>query len=320
MKSELEQSIDQFIEHKNLLEKQILFDYDFNLCISSLLSIRFEKAIDPKKLKTQKNLIQKNTKAFSNYRGIIELPCATLLSFYEDPGKALETSVSSLRYLKKNGFKNSNYLSFAVLQNLKDKTDLDAKTIEVRTMNLYQQMKKKYKVPTDSLDYGYLCILSQNEPEENLVHKMDQLYRLAKKEKMDSGNSALLAKILCLTDAENEAILKKSFTLYEALKEEKIKFSDYINGTNLGILTLLSEDCTETANAIKEVYQSLKQKKKFSNVLSDKNQRMLYSLLLVTMHLTKENKAMDETKIQELLDIAFASAISVGSGILSNFQ
>ncbi|MBQ3513488.1 MAG: DUF4003 family protein [Lachnospiraceae bacterium] len=321
MNTELEQSINQFIEQKSSIEKNILLEYDFNLCISSLLCVRYDKTLEPLKIKRFKSMMQKKTKAFSNYRGIIALPCAALLSFYENPQEAFDETVSANKYLRKNNFKNSNYLSFALLQMGEKLAELDAKTIEVRATTLYQQMKKKYKVPTDALDYGFLSILAQEEKDSDaLAHKMDQLYRLAKKEGTDSGNSAMLAKILCLDDTENETLIKDAYTLYGKLKEQKIKFSDYFTGTYLGILTLLSEDFDETIKDILEVNQTLRQKKGISTMLSDKGQRMLYSVLLVIMNLTNEKKDMDTSKKNELLDIAFANAVSTGAGILSNFQ
>ena len=321
MNAELEQSVNQFIEHKNNMGKNIVFEYDFNLCISSLLCIRFKKSVEHLKMKRYKNMMQKNTKAFSNYRGIIGLPCATLLSFYENPQEVFDETISASKYLRKNNFKNSNYLSFALLQIGEGLMELDAKTIEVRVTNLYQQMKKKYKVPTDALDYGYLSILAQEETDsQQLAHKIDQLYRLAKKEGTDSGNSAMLAKILCLNDTENETLIKDAYTLYNKLKEQKIKFSDYFTGTFLGILTLLSEDFDETVKDILEVNQALRQKKGLSTMLSDKGQRMLYSVLLVSLNLANQKKDLDTLKKNQLLDIAFATAVSTGAGILSNFQ
>lgn len=321
MNSGLEQSMNQFIEQKSNIEKNIVLEYDFNLCIASLLCVRYEKSLEALKIKRYKNMMQKKTKAFSNYRGIIGLSCATLLSFYENPQAVFDETLSASKYLRKNGFKNSNYLSFSLLQMGEKLIDLDAKTIEVRVTNLYQQMKKKYKVPADALDYGYLSILAQEEKDsEKLAHKMEQLYRLARKEGMDTGNSALLAKILCLSDSENEALMKDAYALYETLKNQKIKFSDYFTGTYLGILTLLSKDFDETVNNIQEVYQALKQKKGINTMLSDKGQRMLYSVLLVIINLANEKKDPDVAKKNELLDIAFANAVSIGAGILSNFQ
>ncbi|MBQ4521429.1 MAG: DUF4003 family protein [Lachnospiraceae bacterium] len=321
MNTGLEQSINQFIEHKTNIEKNIVWEYDFNLCISTLLCVRYEKTLEPLKIKRYKNMMQKKTKAFSNYRGVIGLPCATLLSFYENPQEVFDETISASKYLRKNNFKNSNYFSFALLQMGEKLIDLDAKTIEVRVTNLYQQMKKKYKVPTDALDYGYLSILAQEETDsEQLAHKADQLYRLAKKEGTDSGNSAMLAKILCLSDSENEALIKDAYTLYGKLKEQKIKFSDYFTGTFLGILTLLSENFDETVKDILEVNQTLRQKKGISTMLSDKGQRMLYSVLLVILNLSNEKKDLDTLKKNQLLDIAFATAVSTGAGILSNFQ
>lgn len=321
MNTDLEQSVKQFIECKNNIEKNIVLEYDFNLCISSLLSVRYEKKLESLKIKRYKNLMQKKTKTFSNYRGIIGLPSAAILSFYESPEDIFDETIAVNKHLRKNGFKNSNYFSFALLQMGEKLTDLDAKTIEVRASNLYQQMKKKYKVPTDALDYGYLCILAEVERDgDEFAHKMDQLYRLAKNERMDSGNSALLAKILCLSNSENETLIKNAYTLYDKLKEQKIRFSDYFTGTYLGILTLLSDNFEETVKDILEVNQTLRQKNGISTMLSDKGQRMLYSVLLVILNLAKEKKDLDTTFKNELLDIAFANAVSTGAGILSNFQ
>ena len=62
MNTDLEQSVKQFIECKNNIEKNIVLEYDFNLCISSLLSVRYEKKLEPLKIKRYKNLMQKKTK------------------------------------------------------------------------------------------------------------------------------------------------------------------------------------------------------------------------------------------------------------------
>lgn len=320
MNTELEQSTNQFIEYKNALGKKLAFEYDFNLCISSLLCIRFQKTMEPLKVIECKRMIKKNTNIMSNYRGIIGLHCTTLLSFYEKPEELLKKAITTNKYLRKNGFKNSNYLSYSLLQKGKNLMDLEDESLKEKVLNYYQEIKK-LKLPMNAIDYGFLSIITtKDENNTQFVNKIESLYRLAKNKGIDKLNCSLLAKILCLTDSDEETLINDTYTLYDKLKAHKIKLSDYFSGTHLGILTLLSNDFDETIKNLLEVNQFLRQNKGFSNLMSDKGQRMLYSVLLVCMDLSNKRKDMNSHEKQQLLDIAFATAVSTGAGILSNFE
>ncbi|HPF16641.1 MAG TPA: DUF4003 family protein [Thermotogota bacterium] len=256
MKAIYESKIDSLISHHQALKSSFKWEHDLNLHLVALNYVLNNKTVNPDRLKEAQQFIKENTGLFSSFRGTnLFAICGLLVSENDMALSRLKTMMANVELAKKSGFKNSNYLPAALYALDKVYDGKDTEIFLKKAHDLYKEIKRNHPFLTGGDDYALAIILANNNGNSEAIEKN---YRaLAEAGFSKSNGLQMMSHILTLSDTETEKLTKICITVYEKLKENKLK----INSTYypaIALISLLPEEHTED---LIEVAQSLKSQK-----------------------------------------------------------
>lgn len=256
MKAIYESKIDSLISHHQALKRSFKWEHDLNLHLVALNYVLNNKTVNPDRLKEAQQFIKENTGLFSSFRGTnLFAICELLVSENDMALSRLKTMMANVDLAKKSGFKNSNYLPVALYALDKVYDGKDTKFFLKKAHDLYKEMKRKHPFLTGGDDYALAIILANNNGNSEAIEKN---YRaLAEAGFSKSNGLQMMSHILTLSDTETEKLTKICITVYEKLKENKLK----INPTYYPAIALISILPEEHTEDLIEVAQSLKSQK-----------------------------------------------------------
>lgn len=300
---------DLFAENFLTLQKNFKWDDTLMHHLGALYYTDADLAVDVDAIKDAKEIIKKNTGAFSAFRETTFMAHAVMLSLEQDPKELFNRSFDIYGDLKKAGFYGSPYLTLAAASIAKKSDLTDTGPVVLRAKEFYDAMKRKHRFLTSADDYGYTAMLSLSGlPVEGAIREMETCYEYLKKD-FGSGNALQsLTHVLTLGEETAEAKCSRAKKLYECLLEKGCKLSKYDQLASLGILVLITENVDKITDDIKDAYEVLLEKKGFGKWSVTKHQRTMYAAALAASDYIKgcSRNTMDMTLASSITSIVMA--------------
>lgn len=226
--------------------------------------------------------IKNKTGMFSYYRSYhLFITCSQLITEYDNPEAAFDDLIQIEDMLKKHGFKNSNYTSFAAFNIMKTSEKCDWNNRAAKSYDIFKAMKDNHFWLTSADDYPVAALMSASEDSvSELSAYMEKCYTLLNNEGFSKGNGLqFLSHILTINHVSIEDKIKGCVRISNYLKENKIKL--YSNSYSvIGIISLFGEYSIEAANELIEVYNYLKTQKSFK--WSGKDMNVMFASALIS--------------------------------------
>ena len=287
----LQYKCDLFTENYQILKDNFKWEYSMMLRLSGIICTNAGLKADTEAIRNAKKIIKNNTGIFSNFKDISFFVLSTLFSLEQNPESMFLKTKRVYEEMKKIGFHSSPYLTLAAFSVAKQTEDENVPAVINRAKEFYDSMKREHKFLTSSDDYGYAAMLAATDLEvAEAIKDMEFCYELLKKSFGAGNELQSLTHVLAMGEEQAESKCDRVLKVFESLNRKGCKISKYHNLSNLGRLVLISEDVEKITDEIAEVNQYLLEKKGFGRWSISKQDRTLFSSVLVVDEYLKDIK------------------------------
>lgn len=310
MNETLKLKADKFLEYSNTIKKDNKLEYGITSQFSALMHILKNKSYNNDSISTIKKSIKNRTGMFSSFRGsnLVLLSSLMAVEFGESEMK-VEELLSYEKKLRDAGFKKSSYMpmtAFSVLMTA-DSSSAD-KRIE-KAYSIYTEMKNNHPWLTGGDDHP-LCVLlsSSDENVDVLSQRIEQNYTALNNAGFSKGNSLqFLSHILTFSTDDSESIARKCRSIYDTLKENKLKVSQSYYAA-LGLITLISENDPTIIDSLIQLAKYLKDSKELK--WSDKGTSILFASALLGADYIDSKDTLVSTALTISIETLIAAQIA----------
>ncbi len=254
--------------------------------------------LDPKRIKTSKEIIKENTSFFSNFRSTMTtIPLATLLSIEQNPMETFK-ELNNVYNLLKEVFSSSSYLTLAAYLIVKHSSQDEYESITNQTRIIFDIIKKEHFFLTSSED----CLIAvqftlDKKPNNEIIKKSEQLFELLKPEFSNGNTVQAMSNTLALSDKENDALIDKTNRIITSLRGHGYRLTSGVDMAVFAALAIADVSVEQTVNDILEVNAYLLTVKGFGNLLTESKimdpkllpkRRLLHSANIVLNEYAKE--------------------------------
>jgi hypothetical protein len=277
-----------FAENAQVIKKEFAWDETSIKMLAALLYAEEDKRIDCEAIRQCHDLIKRNTKLFSDFRGNTAVYMAALLSLTDNPQEVFEKVNAAFDLLVKILLKGNiiGHLDLLVLAAYQIATTVDSSEytdVVTRTKNFYDGMKARHSIITGEDDYIYTVMLALTDLDADAgVERIERLQVLLKENGFRDMNSIqALAQTLVIAESD-EGVIDRLLALREAFRSQKIKLDRSQTLPVLGILALLPVEVDSIVSDIAEARDYLKAQKGFGALsVSSEEILMLATSILV---------------------------------------
>ena len=257
--------------------------------------------LDPKRIKTSKEIIKENTSFFSNFRSTMTtIPLATLLSIEQNPMEIFK-ELNNVYNLLKEVFSSSSYLTLAAYLIVKHSSQDEYESITNQTRIIFDIIKKEHFFLTSSED----CLIAvqftlDKKPNNEIIKKSEQLFELLKPEFSNGNTVQAMSNTLSLSDKENDALIDKTNRIITSLRGHGYRLTSGVDMAVFAALAIADVSVEQTVNDILEVNAYLLTVKGFGNLLTESKimdpkllpkRRLLHSANIVLNEYAKEARS-----------------------------
>lgn len=257
--------------------------------------------LDPKRIKTSKEIIKENTSFFSNFRSTMTtIPLATLLSIEQNPMETFK-ELNNVYNLLKEVFSSSSYLTLAAYLIVKHSSQDEYESITNQTRIIFDIIKKEHFFLTSSED----CLIAvqftlDKKPNNEIIKKSEQLFELLKPEFSNGNTVQAMSNTLSLSDKENDALIDKTNRIITSLRGHGYRLTSGVDMAVFAALAIADVSVEQTVNDILEVNAYLLTVKGFGNLLTESKimdpkllpkRRLLHSANIVLNEYAKEARS-----------------------------
>lgn len=253
MKELIKTKVDEMLELYLKIEKQFRWQHNLSKHFAALIYTQKNRAFEKEKIDEVMKEIKDNTGIFSPYRGNSVFILAMLLcSEYDNPKEKFLKMLDYHEKLKSAGFKNSTYLPIANYALLITCEEREVENRVKRAYEIYKEMRNNHPWITSGDDYPLTILLAGFN---NSIDTIEEYYKGLNDLGFSKGNGLqLLSHILSFSNEGKEIVIKRCKSIYEKLKDNKLKlYSSFYSA--IGIIALLSDENDEI---IKELIDAAK--------------------------------------------------------------
>lgn len=262
------------------LENTIVEDKERNINVKAELA-------DIEKLICCRDIVKTNTKMFSNFRKLANIPLICQLYKSAEP----EVCFNSIRYVYKelNKYFSATELLPLVamcIVSLAEPKQYDE--IINRSFCIHEMMVKKHPLittPEDSLAAALHAF--SDKTNEELIKDMEDCYKLLSKKFMIGDVTQSLSHILALGEASADDKCEKLFELYDGLSNRECKYKKNFGLVLLGVLSLLPTPVQIIIDDIIEAEDSLYFK--YGQDGPNKSVRLVHAAMIVACAYSNAN-------------------------------
>ncbi len=291
LSNNLQYKCDLFEENYGILKKNFKWEYSMMLRLAAIICANAGIKADVEAIKKAKGIIKKNTGVFSSFKDISFFILSTLFSLEKNQEEMFLKTKNIYEEMRKTGFRASPYLTLAAFSVAKQKPEQDVGAVISRAKEFYDAMKREHRFLTAADDYGYAAMLAATDLNiASTINEMEMCYELLKKNFGVGNELQSLTHVLAMGEEPAQEKCDRVLEVFESLNNKDCKISKYHNLANLGILVLVSEDVEKLTDEIAEVNKYLLGKKGFGRWSISKQDRTLFSSVLVVEEYLKESK------------------------------
>lgn len=311
MRTSLEQFCNDFIKNRDTIKSAFKWDNDQIIASCSISFLNKGILADADKMLQCKSVLKENTGVFSNFRGNVQLPMITQLSFGANEEDKMKKTLKMYEILKKE-FSGSEYLVLAssIMADLLSEEEMVQISQKARV--IYNRMKKDHPFLTSYEDTVFAVLMAVSEKsDELLMDEMEVCYQQLK-EKFSKGNELqALSHMLAMVDGSAKENCDKLIALYDALTEADVKYGKYYELMALASLVMVSEEASVLVEDIKAVDTFLEKQSGYGFFGFDKKTRLMHAAMIVSCDYMKNITADIAVMAGTLATVAAQQAVMV---------
>lgn len=282
MNEPLRSKLELFSSNAEAIKKSFPWQNTALKRLAALLYASRNKCIDNDAIRECYDLIKKNTKTFSTFRGNSLMTLSTLLSLSDNKEELLAETLKVYQMLKAEKFRASDFLVIAAWQVVSN-TDASRYTLTIkRAKAFYDGLKNDHRFLTGYDDYIFAVMLGLSDIDvRSGLSNMERLFISLKPHFSSRNGLQALTQVLVLGGDPSE---KESdvLNLCNAFKKKKLRLDKDYTLSSLGVLSLLPVDTGKIVNDVNEAYEFLRAKRGFGAWSITKQELLLLSSALVS--------------------------------------
>ncbi|WP_295067202.1 DUF4003 family protein [Ruminococcus sp.] len=322
MTERLRSKCDLFLRNRNAVSKKFLLEKAVMSIAAGLIFTGADKEADIEKLTECRKILAKHTGFFSEYRDAVKLALLSEMALSETPEQYIEDVKAVYKKLHKGKFKDNSYMVLAAMLACDLGRQNDADEIVEKHNEIMKKMEKQHPFLTDSEDISYVILLALSDRDaDTVISDMNECFEYLKKTcKIKAGSDSIqgLSEILALTDGDIKGKCDKIISIYNILNDNKADIKGGYAFSALGTLIGIDEAPEMIAGEIIEADEFLKDCKRFDEKSVDKNQRLMFAVMLVAESCGMSSSVISNTFINSALGIVRAQHIATMITIISN--
>ncbi|MDR0880203.1 MAG: DUF4003 domain-containing protein [Clostridioides sp.] len=266
--------LELFIDNVQIIKDEFKWESILTKIFSAMIYSFNNKVIDCDAIRDSAEIIRKNSKAFSYFRGTSFFNIATMLSIRDERDVIVKRAMKIYEMLKKIGFYSSFYLTVAAYQiavNVEDGRECE---VVERAKEFFDGMKKEHRFLTGQDDYIFAAMIGISNIDIEYGLKTLKEIEGMLIQKLSYNNAVQSMSQILLLNEDTPATVNRLIEVHDLLNEKNYKvYSD--NLIQLGILSLVPEDPKSIVEEIIEVYDYLHNSKKFKWMMTKQQLLML---------------------------------------------
>lgn len=322
MTERLRNKCELFLRNRNAVSKKFMFEKDMMSIAAGLIFTGADKDADIEKLNECRKILNKHTGFFSEYRDAVKLALLSEMALSENPEQYIEDVKAVYKKLHKGKFKDNSYMVLAAMLTCDLGKQESADEIVEKHNDIMKQMEKQHPILTDSEDISYVILLALSDRTvESIIGDMNKCFDYLRKTcKIKAGSDSVqrLSEILALTDGDIREKCDKAISIYDILKNNKADITGGYAFSALGALVGIDETPEVIAREIMEADDFLDGCKGFDEKSVNKNQRLMFAVMLVAESCGSSSSVISNTFINNALGIIKAKQIATMITIISN--
>lgn len=320
MKDSIKNKVDLLVENKAKIEKEFKWEYTLMHIAAALVYSAVDKEVDLERMKECRQILKKNTSAFSAFRDNSEAIIVSRMALADDPEKYLNDVKLIYEKLSKHRVFDSSFLIHGAICIYEAGRMDDTEIITEKYMELFKKMEKKHPILTSSDDIVFVILLAMTDKNvDTIFDEIEECYTYLKKEiklKVDSDELQGLGEILALSGGDIRVKSDKVVKLYNTFREHGVKWGNEYNefaalGTLTDADTVIGVDENVLVDEIVEVSDYLKTIKGFGDWSLDNKQRLLFAAMLVGDSYSINDKLLSSSTINSTVAMVIAEEIAI---------
>lgn len=317
MREELQKICIEFIHDRDVAKEAFAWENSYMPPICAGILADKTQSISAEQLKEAKQYIKEQTGIFSNFRGTVIAPMATMLAMREDT-EAMFSFTQEIYDELKRYFYSSQYLPLVAMILAQMTEQSQYQYVVQKTRQIYDMMKKEHPILTSSEDGPFAAMLAfASSSPEAITYEVEKCYQLLKP-KFFSGNAVQsLSHVLALGEGSAEAKCAKLENLFLALKEKGCKYGTDYQLATLGAISILPYEVSQIVQDMTEVSDYLEQQKGYGFFGVSKRDRYMHAAMLVCKDYVGKsgNQVMNSTAVTSTIVMIAAQQAAVCAAV-----
>ena len=322
MTDQLRNKCELFTKNRSAILGKFLFEKAMMSIVAGLIFTGADREADPERLAECRKILEKHTGFFSKYRDTVKLALLSEMALSKDPEQYIDDVKAVYRNLNKGKIKDNTYTVLAAMLICTfEKQDSTDEILE-KYHEIMKHMEKLHPFLTDSEDISYVILLALSDrPVDLILSDMNECFNYLKNTcKIKAGRDAVqgLSELLALTNGDIREKCDRVVSLYHALKEYKMGIDDGFACIALGTLVGIDESAELLANEIIDADEYLKHSKGFDEKSVDKNNRLMFAVILVAESYEMNDSVISNTLVSSALTIIRWKQIATMISVIAN--
>lgn len=281
MNQALQEKCQLFVENKNVLDKNFVWDSMMIMPVCAMLHAEENRKVDTARMKDCRKLLKGKAGIFSGFRSYGELVLLSKMSMSDNPNGYLEQALQAYDLIKKYKLSESSFTALAAMILVDNVAITEWEAVLRKAQTIYTRMKKNHPFLTSTEDVSFAILMAMSEvPEEQMMQEMEACYKILSKKFASADGAQSLSHVLAMDSKETVMKCEEIFELNRMFKAKNKRFDD--RGIVLyGGLNMLDMDKAALLEEMIEVDRYLKLQKGFGFFGIDAQQRLMYATILV---------------------------------------
>ncbi|MCR5251771.1 MAG: DUF4003 domain-containing protein [Lachnospiraceae bacterium] len=316
MKDAIKTKVDLLVANREKIEKEFKWGYSLMNIAAALVFSAAGKEADIERVKACKEILKKNTGAFSVFRDTSEAIVVSKMALADDPERYLKEVKAVYDRLNKGELFDSSFMLQGAISIYEAGRADDTELVKKKAEELYKKMAKKHPILTSSEDIIFVIMLAMTDKSaDSICEEIEECYSYLKDEiriKVEKNELQGLGEILALTDGNIREKSDRVVRLYNTIKEHGVKWGNAYNEfAALGTLIDADSDNDALVDEIVEVSDYLKSIKGFGNWSIDSKQRLLFSAMLVGDSYSMNGALMNSSALNSTVAMVIAEEVAI---------
>ncbi len=316
MRTSLDTRCRLFIADRDAVKSAYRLENSYIYPIAAAIFADRQQPVDVDRLKSCERLLKENTGIFGGFRGLIKLPAISMMAVADDPERLLQNALQAYGFLKEY-FWRSQYLPLASLAIAGLTDPVRMEQVAARTRQIYNRMKNEHPFLTSSEDSVFAAMLALSDrKDEQIISETEECYSLLKKEFFSANAVQSLSHVLALGEGSAEAKCRKTVELYDALRENGMRYGKEYELATLGVLALLPVSVDQLTRDMAEVDEFLSGQRGYGLFGLGKRQRLMHAAMIVSGDYIGES-TMQTAALSSTLSLIIAQQTATCAAIAS---